>query len=143
MASGTSGASVAGEQKLVDRRADSAMQLGAWANPNPGVTAVALLETETGSAIGAADWGPSGAALLLPLVQMIAGLLEELKLEWEHSAPEGLELLVLEPLLESTGALLLDPEQWPAAGMDRVLFHESITRLQEWKCSASVRSGVL
>ena len=86
------------------------MQLGAWANPNPGVAAVALLETETGSAIGAADWGPSGAALVLPLVQLIAALLEELQLEWEHSAPEGLELLDVEPLWESTGALL--QRQW-------------------------------
>ena len=105
-ASGTFGASVACEQKLVDRRADSAMQLGAWANPNPGVAAVALLETETGSAIGAADWGPSGAALVLPLVQLIAALLEELQLEWEHSAPEGLELLDVEPLCFVNGRMI-------------------------------------
>ena len=110
MASGTSGASGACEQKLVDRRADSALQLGAWANPNPGLAAVALLETETGTAIGAADGGPSVAALELPLEQLVAGLLEELQLEWEHSAPEGLELLVVEPLWESAGAL--QQQQW-------------------------------
>ena len=110
MASGTFGASVACKQKLVDRKADSAVQLGMWANQNPGVAAVASMETATGAAIGAADWGPSVAALELPLVQLMAALLEELQLEWEHSAPEGLELLVVEPLWESTGALL--QQQW-------------------------------
>ena len=110
MASGTFGASVACEQKLVDRRADSAMHLGAWANRNPGVAAVASMETATGAAIGAADWGPSVAALELPLEQLAAGLLEELQLELEHSAPEGLELLDVEPLWESMGALL--QQQW-------------------------------